>query len=385
MAAAVEWPPAGTLAPMRARVSLGLLLLLSAPARPQEGAPEPSPYAAMGFPVTFNEEIITANDVARFLGDLPLDQIDSTTLRRNRDLLILRKINERIAADLAIEVGDAEVAEVMRRQIEMRQGEAKFYEWLAQQGMTLERFRIEQRQMIIDQLLRILLQNGVSHDHRQLLPWRVGPTPREVEIAFRNDPEQRGGEARVRRLSFKISADPKMRSALSVKLVTEGMTAEQVAEELEKDVRPRVDAAVAALKAGKPFADVAREHGVKDVEAMAAQWVTPGATTAADKFLLSAEPGTWSEPIRAQAGEYEIVLLVERTSPSERKVTDPAVADEYARRIRTLRATKWENFLRLRALSASTVDPPRVKEEVRKLILASLKEAEDALNALGLR
>jgi len=339
----------------------------------------------MGFPVTFNEEIITANDVARFLGDLPLDQIDPTTLRRNRDLLILRKINERIAADLAIEVGDAEVAEVMRRQIEMRQGEAKFYEWLAQQGMTLERFRIEQRQMIIDQLLRILLQNGVSHDHRQLLPWRVGPTPREVEIAFKNDPEQRGGEARVRRISFKVSADPKMRSALSAKLVTEGMTAEQVAEELEKDVRPRVDAAVAALKGGRPFADVARDHGAKDVDAMAAQWVTPGVTTAADKFLTTAEPGTWSEPIRTQAGEYEIVLLVERTSPSERKVTDPAVADEYARRIRTLRATKWENFLRLRALSASTVEPPRVKEEVRKLILASLKEAEDALNALGLR
>ncbi|MCK6461827.1 MAG: hypothetical protein L6Q95_18255, partial [Planctomycetes bacterium] len=85
------------------------------------------------------------------------------------------------------------------------------------------------------------------------------------------------------------------------------------------------------------------------------------------------------------AGEYEIVLLIERANPSERKVTDPAVADEYARRIRTLRATKWENFLRLRALSTSTVEPPRVRDEVRALILASLKEAEDGLRALGLR
>jgi hypothetical protein len=339
----------------------------------------------MGFPVTFNEEIITANDVARFLGDLPLDQIDPVTLRRNRDLLILRKINERIAADLSIEVGEAELAEYIRREIDAHQGEAKFYEWLAQQGLTLERFRIERRQMIIDQLLRILLTNGVSHDHRQLLPWRVGPTPREVEIAFRNDPEQRGGTARVRRLRFSVDADPKVRAAITMKQFNEEMTAEEVAAELEKDVRPRVDAAVAALRGGKPFADVARDHGVKNVEVMASQWAPLGGMSDADKFFATAEPGTWSEPIRLPTGEYEFVFLVERSDPSRRTVTDPAVADEYARRIRTLRATKWENFLRLRALTSSTVEPPRVRDEVRKLILASLKEAEDALKALGLR
>jgi hypothetical protein len=369
---------------MRLR-ALPAIFLLATAAVPQEGPPEPSPYAAMGFPVTFNEEIITANDVARFLGDLPLDQIDETTLRRSRDLLILRKINERIAADLSLEVGEAELAEYIRREIDIHQGEAKFYEWLAQQGLTLERFRIERRQMIIDQLLRILLQNGVSHDHRQLLPWRVGPTPREVEIAFRNDPEQREGTARVRRLSFRVDADAKTRGALSVRQLKDGLTAEEVAAEIEKDLRPRVEAALAALKGGKPFADVAREHGVKDVEAMAREWMTLGGATEAEKFLAAAQPGTWSEPIRMPGGEYEIVLLIERADPSERKVTDPAVAEEYARRIRSLRATKWENFLRLRALNSSTVEPPRVRDEVRKLILASLKEAEDALKALGLR
>jgi hypothetical protein len=369
---------------MRIQVLCGVLLLAAA-AAPQDAAPEPSPYAALGFPVTFNEEIITANDVARFLGDLPLDQIDPMTLRRNRDLLILRKINERIAADLAIEVGEDLVAEIMRRQIDARQGEAKFYEWLAQQGTTLERFRIEQRQAIIEQQLKILLQNGVSHDHRQLLPWRVGPTPREVEIAMQNDPEQRGGALRARRLRFVVGPDPKTSQSLSVRQFKGELTAEQVAEELEKGVRPRVDAAVAALEAGRPFADVAREHGTPDVEVMAREWLTLGETTEADKFLATAEPGTWSAPIRQPGGKYEVLLLVERTDPTGRNAMDPAVADEYTRRIRALRATKWENFLRLRALNASTVEPPRVREEVRRLILASLKEAEDALRELGLR
>jgi parvulin-like peptidyl-prolyl isomerase len=373
---------------MRATAPFWLVLLVAGVAAPQEAKtpePPPSPYAAMGFPVTFNEEIITANDVARFLGDIPLDQIDATTLRRNRDLLLLRKINERIAADLNIEVGPEEMAELMRRQIDHYQGEAKFYEYLAQQGMTLERFRNEQRQMIIDQLLRILFTNGVSHDHRQLLPWRVGPTPREVEIAFKNDPAQREGAARVRRLGFKVGADQQVRAALSRQVAEGDLSAAEAAEEIDKDIRPRVDAALEALGKGKPFADVAREHGVRDVEAMAREWQTLGGITEADKFLAVAKPGEWSQPIRLTSGEYEIVLLVERSDPSERKVTDPAVADEYGRRIRSLRATKWENFLRLRALNDSTVEPPRVREDLRKLILASLKEAEDALRALGLR
>lgn len=368
------------------RLAVLTFLVLAPAAFPQDAAaPEPSPYAAMGFPVTFNEEIITANDVARFLGDLPLEDLDPTTLRRNRDLLILRKINQRIAADLSLEVGEAELAEVIRRQIEVHQGEAKFYEWLAQQGLTLERFRNEQRQMITDQILKVMFHNGVSHDHRQLLPWRVGPTPREVEIAFKNDPEQRSGSLRARRLKFKVAVDPKTSQALSVKQYNEDLTDEQLAAEIEKDVRPRVDAAVAALEGGRPFADVARDHGVKDVEAMAREWLTLAGATEAEKFLAAAEPGAWSKPFRLPTGEYEIVLLVERSDPGGRKVTDPAVAEDYARRIRTLRATKWENFLRLRALNASTVEPPRVREEVRKVILASLKEAEDALKAMGLK
>lgn len=368
------------LGPMRAAVLLALLGGMSA-AAPEEEAPEPSRYAAMGFPVTFNDEIITANDVARFL-ETKLEEIAPNSLRATRDLLIVRKINERIAADLSIVVGDREVDAEVKRQIDLLGGDAKFYEWLAQQGTTLERYKLEVRQKGIEQLLKFLFQTGYTYDRTQLLPWRVGPTPMEVETAFRNDPVQRAGGLRVRRLLFTVDADPQMRGKLSVK-VLKGMTAEEVAAAIEADVRPRLEAALEALK-GRPFEDVAREHGAKDVEAMAKQWIALKGANEAEKFLAVAGVGTWSAPQRQASGAYEIVVLLERDNPAARKPTDPAVAAEYERRIRSLRATKWEAMLRLRALDESTVSPERVRDDLRSQILDTLREAEAALTALGL-
>jgi hypothetical protein len=365
---------------MRAGVLLALLGVVTA--APEEEAPEPSPYAAMGFPVTFNDEIITANDVARFI-EMKLEEVDPGTLRRSRDILLFRKINERIAADLSITVDDRQVDEAMKREIDARGGDAKFYEFLAQQGMTLERFRIELRQKYIDSLLGFLLQNGFSHDRTQLLPWRVAPTPKEVETAFRNDPVQRGGVVRVRCLRFAVDADRETRNRLSAQQALGRMTAEQVAAAIEEAVKPRVEAALAALKQ-REFADVAREHGGKDVEAMAKEWVAVDSTNEAGRFLAAAEAGTWSAPQRQPSGAYEIVFLVERDNPADRKPGDPAVAEEYGRRIRSLRTTKCQALLRLRALDESTIKPLRVREELRGQILDALREAEAALTAFGL-
>ncbi len=364
------------------RVGVLLVLLGVAAAAPEEqAAPEPSPYAAMGFPVTFNDEIITANDVARYL-ETNLEEIELNTLRRNRDLLLFRKINERIAADLSIVVGDREVDAQIKQQIDTHGGDAKFYEWLAQQGTTLERYKLEVRQKGIEQLLNYLFQTGQTHDRTQLLPWRVGPTPREVETAFRNDPAQREGEVRVRRLRFTVDADPQKRRQLSVKQLR-GMTAEEVAAEIEADVRPRLEAALKALKE-RPFEEVAREHGAGNVEAMAKEWVKLDGSSEGEKFLAVAEAGTWSSPVRQESGAYEIVILLERDNPAARKSTDPAVAEEYSRRIRILRATKCQAMLRLRALDESMVSPDRVRDDLRSQILDTLREAEAALTALGL-
>jgi hypothetical protein len=369
---------------MRPRLVVALLLLSPfAPGQEEEAAPsEPSPYAAMGFPVTFNGEIITPNDVARFL-DQPLETLDAISLRRSRDILISRKINARIAADLGIVVSDRDVEFQLKREIDLQGGDAKFYEWLAQQGKTLERYRFERREWIIDQLLKGLIASGVSADRMQLLPWRVAPTPKEVEAAIRNDPGRRADTLRARRLTFTVEADKALRDSLVLRQAMLTITAEEVDAALEANVKPKVEAAVAALKR-RPFADVAREHGAKDVEAMANEWVALTGATAAERFLMTADVGAWSDPLR-RSGGYEIVQLLARSDPSERKATDPLVADEYHRRIRALRMTKCEALLRRQALDASLVEPERVRSEIRRQILDSLQEAEDGLRALGLR
>jgi len=367
---------------MRAGVLLALLALASV-AAPQEGdRPEPSPYAAMGFPVMFNGDIITANDVARFL-EMPLEDIDPRTLKSTRDILIFRKINERIAADLGIEVGDQDVDQQIAREVSARGGDAKFYEWLAQQGTTLERYRLERREWFIEQLIKILLQSGVSYDRAKLLPWRVAATPKDVETAFRSDPVRREGALRARRLFFTVDVDRADRNLLAGK-VARGMSAEEVQAELAAKVRPKVEEALAALKQ-RPFADVARDYGVKDVEAMTKEWIVLHGANDIEKFLATAEVGAWSSAIPLPGGACEIVQLLERDNPASRKPSDPAVADEYSKRIRSLRATKCEALLRRRALDESTVEPERVRDEVRTQILDSLREAEEGLRALGLR
>lgn len=368
---------------MRARAVPALLGVLAAIAVAQEQPGEPSPYAAMGFPVMFNDQIITANDVARFL-DTPLDQIDPRTLMLNRNLLIFRKINERIAANLSIEIREEAVVEQIRREIDAHGGDAKFYEWLAQQGLTLERYRIEKRQWLVEQLLAFMLRNGFSYDRTQLLPWRVGPTPKEIEIAIKTDPDRREGVLRVKRMSFTVDATPEARAMLALKQARGAISAEDVAAEIEKAARPRVEAALEALKQ-RPFADVAREYGAPNVEVMAQEWMPVSGNGEAAKFLAKGKVGTSSKPIRQPGGAYEILYLVERENPGERKATDPEVAEEYNRRIRSLRETKWESYLRLKALDESLVEPPRVRDELRSLILGSLREAETGLRTLGLR
>jgi hypothetical protein len=346
-----------------------------------EEPPEPSRFSALGFPVTFNDEIITENDVARFL-ELPLKQIDDNTLKAQRNMLIYRKLAERIAADLGLDVEDREVDEQIRRQVDLHGGDAKFYEWLAQQGTSLERYRLELRQNIIEFKLKVIFTTGFSHDYRQMLPWRVGPTPRELEAAFRNDAGRREGSARVRRLFLEVNVDPEERKKIVVQQAL-GASEEEVKALFEGAVRPKLEAVLAALET-RPFRDVAREHGV-DVDALEKAWVPVTGPTEIDRFLAEAEPGTSSPPILQPGGSYVIMHLLERDRPGDRKSTDPAVAEEYSRRIRTLRATKWEALMRRKALDGSAVDPPRVRDEVRDLILTSLREAEDGLRALGVR
>jgi len=367
---------------MRIRLLLALALAAVAAAGEEGDPQEPSVYAAMGFPVTLDDEIITANDVARYV-ETPLEDIEPVTLRRTRDVLIFKKISERIAANLGIDVPDREVEEVVRRDVETRGGDAKFYEWLAQQGLTLERFKLERRQLILEQKLRYIFLTGVSHDRQRLLPWRVAPTPREIETAFRSDAEQRAGAVRVRRLQIEIDVDQSVRRALVNEMIAGKRSKEEVEEEIEASLRPKVEAVLAEVRK-RPFADVARERGV-DVETMQKEWVDVRGTSDVERFLAGAKAGETSAPIQLGGGKYALVHLLERDDPTARSASDPAVAREYDQRIRTLRGAKWEAVLQLRALDEATMGPERVKDEIRAQILATLREVEGKLEALGLK
>jgi len=364
-----------------------LLALFAAFAFGQENISEdeedlPSPYAQMGFPVTFDDEIFTEQDVARSLGT-PLDEIPELTLMRQLAILLNRKLSARIAADLKIDVTDREVDGMVRQQIEDRQGEAKFYEWLAQQGTTLGRFVEERRQLILDQKLAMLFATGITPDQLNLLPARIRPTPREISIAWRHDTARSSGGVRVRRLELLLDVDRKTRNKLAAQQALTGKSKEWVQEQIELAVKTQVESVTSGLKTTS-FEEVAAKRGV-DVEKQGAQWLDITGDGEAEKFLTSAKAKTASKPIALPQGGYRLIYLIERERPGERRATDPEVAKVYEARIRSARASKWEAVMRIRALDRAAVRPARVRDDLREQHMATLRGAEEDLRRLGLK
>ena len=362
-----------------------VVALLPAAAAIAQPGPAPAPaHDALGFPITFNDEIITESDVRRSLG-LPDAEVPPITLRNERNRLLQRKLAERVGADLGIKVEDFEVAEAFRRTVDIEGGEAKFYDVLAQQGRTLERWRLDVRQQILEDKLRYMFQTGISVDQRTPLPWRIRPTPREIRIAYDRDPSRLEAGLRVRRLEVVVDLDQRERVQLAMNSGG-SLTQEQLAEQVEEILKPRVAQVVAELKQ-RPFPEVAKERGV-DVDAERAKWYEiPRSETPnpAERFLQQAKKETFSAPLRQPGGGYRILYLIDRQDPGRKPPTDPQVAEDYDARIRALRAQKWEALLRLKALDESLVRPERVREELRVDLVGSLKDADDRLRALGLR
>jgi len=367
-------PVGGILDPFMQRIAV--LLLLAVLARAGE---EQDPWAAHGFPVTFNDEIITPGDVARSVGQ-PLEQMPVLTVLRQRDTLLNRKVAERVAALLGVVVDEQEVNQYLRREIEEQQGEAKFYESLAQRGVTLERYKQDLWQRVLDSKLQFLFQTGISPDQKSLLPARIRPTPRETQIAFDRDPRRQDQTVRVRRLELKIMPDSQTLKKIAAQRVVLELSPEQVKERLQAALKEPVEQVRKEL-ATEPFEEVAKRRGV-DVDAQKVEWIKATGTAEEQEFLEQGEAGTFREiPLE---GEVRFLYVVERQRPGDRQLTDPAVVEEYEKRIRLLRAAKWEAILRIRALEESTVRPERVRDELREGYLSSLKEAEQGLRALGL-
>jgi hypothetical protein len=366
---------------------LAWVVLLAALARAQEtGIPSTAPeHDELGFPITFNDDIITESDVERSLGQRR-ESVPPITFKNERDVMLKRKLAEEIAAELGIEVPEAEVDAYLKREMEAQGGEAKFYESLAQQGLTLEGHRNNQRQLILHAKLRWMFQNGVTADQQKLLPHRIRPTPREIRIASEHDPARRDAGIRVRRLELVIDIDKKTRGKVIGRMLKDGKDEEWLKQQLAAAVEPLVKKVRKELKDGRPFAEVAKERGV-DVEALEELWIEVARQPSEDpveRFLQTAEINAVSDAFPRPGGGYRMVSLLARERPEDRSVKDPDVARAYEARIRALRAAKWQAHMHIQALDRSTVRPERVRESMRADLLAELRDAEGKLRALGL-
>ena len=103
------------------------LLLVLGPASQAQEAVKPK-HDKLGFPITFNTERITRNDVLRSMGS-PADP-DDGSLAAARDKLLMDKITQHMASIWGIRVLDEDVDREMRREIKHRGGEAKFHQFL---------------------------------------------------------------------------------------------------------------------------------------------------------------------------------------------------------------------------------------------------------------
>jgi len=364
-----------------------LVVLLAALAPAQERAtPSTAPeHDELGFPITFNDDILTEGDVERSLGQ-KRENVPPITFKNERDVILKRKLEEEIAVELGISVEDPEVDGHLKREMDAEGGEAKFYESLAQQGLTLEGYRNDKRRLILHAKLRWMFQHGVAADQTKLLPQRIRPTPREIRIAAEHDPVRHEAGIRVQRLELVIETDKKTRQKVIGRMLRDGKDEQWLKQELAAAVEPVLEKVQAELKGGRPFAEVARERGV-DVDAQKLQWIELARQPSEDpveRFLQTAEPKAVSEAVPRPGGGYRLVSLLARERPEDRPVTDPDVARAYDARIRALRAIKWQAHMYIQALDRSTVRPERVRESLRGELLTELRDSERQLRALGL-
>jgi len=367
---------------MLPRVLLLLLALLGA------DVPE---HDAHGFPVTINGEVLTRNDVFRALGVRPgalggegpqLDQ----QIRNARDLVLRRRLLERVGAIHGLRISDKEVRDEASRAMERRGGEAKFHEWLEQAGLTVAGFEEQLRFELLDGRIRELLVRGFNRDGK-FLPYDVAWRPEEVGTAFARDARRRSGDgARARALELVLDLAPDERTRLVRRSMAQPDPDAWVKAELASACRKKLETARERLAAGTPFEELVKEAGGDP--ARGERWIDLGEGSGDDPklaFLRTAAEGDVSEPIELEHGGFVLIKLLERKSEAARGLADPAVAQEYARRIQAARMEQARARMLLAALDDSYLEPGRVRQELRASILAELAQARRTLQDLGLK
>jgi len=356
------------------------LLLFVSVAGAQE-SPEDD-HDKYGFPMRFDAEVITLNDLLRSLDRESVRQIGNVVVERNA--ILVQKLDEKVGALYGLEVEDREIGDHIERQIAKHDSEAEFYEYLAQQGLTLERFREDVRRKILDYRLQQLIRGGYVAQGKRLLPWDPNPSPREVKVAFENDPARQTAGKRVRWADVTVSLTEEERKKIAMKRFRDpDMTDEQVSEERAALLEPRLEKARELLAAGKGVAEIGEALGLPVLE-REAEVDGEGGGSALRAFLRTAEEGQRSGLLKIREGAYIVVEVRGISRADQLTLNDPQVVNAYFARIAQAKQMKARSILRLRALDKSSVRPRRVREDLRELILTDLRAAQRKLRTLGL-
>ncbi len=366
----------------RAMRALVVVPLLSAVVLAQE--PAAPANDELGFPITFNESILTRGDVLRGLP--PAETLASPAeVKKQRDRLLMERLTETLGRRQGIVIEERDVKDEVERQMTRLGGEAKFYEYLSETGQTLEGFRENIRLQILQAHIAYMLAQGYTPGGRKMLEWNPVPTPREIATACRNDPERQSGKVRLRVHEMVLDVDLAERRQLLAQLVLGSKPKEWLQEQIAAKLAPKLVEVQTALDGGEPFAAVAARLGAP-VAGENPRWLDMPQGEPhddVDRFLQQAAAGARSEPIAMPLGGFRLLFVAQLERPGELPPNDPGVVAGYRERIQELRRRKAEALLRLKTLDESTVRPERVAQEFRATLLAGLREAETALRVLG--
>jgi len=359
-----------------------LLLLLIAPAAAQETDRAADDHDKYGFPLRFDAEVITLNDLVRGAG---LDSVEQMgNIANERDKLLMEKLTEKVGQLYGLEVEDRDVNDWIERQIANFPSEAEFYDSLAQKGQTLEIYRQEVKRQVLSLRLGQLIEQGFVPQGRRLLPWDPNPSPREVKIAFRNDPKRRAAGAQVLWSEVTVSLTDKERKKIYAKrMLDPDISDEDLRKEEAAILEPRLAQARAALEAGKTVAELGAELELEVLEKAMEIDSEPQASPLV-AFLQSAKEGDQSGLLDIGQARFLVVRVKEISRPDQLSLNNPAVVEHYRSRIAALKQEKATAILRLRALDKSSIEPPRVRVQLRELVLANLRQAHRELRSLGI-
>jgi len=335
-----------------------------------------------GFPITFDADVITRNDVVRAAGVDSEEALGS--MRNERDKFLMERLLEKVAEIYGLEISVREVDDWIARDIARFDSEAEFYDSLLQEGLTLELKKQDIQRKLLGHYLMQLFQVGFVGRGDKLLPWDPQATPREIKVAFETDPVRKNQGVDAQWQDLVIDISKKERGRINLKRAMDpDITQEKVDKEIREKVEPLVAKVRERLKAGKSLEEIAGELKLP-FQIKTRSLAKTASDQPAIKFLQTAEVGTTSEPIALPHSRWVVLHVLQVSRPGDMKLSDPRVVNAYRQKIGMLKQKKAEFTLRLRALDQADVRPERVRTQLRELIMTTLKQARRELRALGI-